>query len=167
MQVIEARRAIATTEPATPEWDAEVTAKVLMLVHDTLPVLSKGFADGVVFVFAGCWLVASGFFAMRLSTGDRYPAVACTIAAIIPFLLSFDVASASSECDTLQKALNDKRIADLSEKAAAEVLRLEMVLDRTNRKQGLGFTSVNIRPWAFLAASASVYAVEKWDASPH
>ena len=42
--------------------------RILMLVHDTLPVLSKGFADGVVFAFAGCWVVASGFFAVGLST---------------------------------------------------------------------------------------------------
>ena len=55
--------------------------------------------------------------------------------------ISYDAAAASSDCDLLADALNEKRMRGDATDPDSEhaICRVEQILDRQNTKQGLGF----------------------------
>ena len=62
----------------------------------------------------------------------------------LPLLVSIDVAAVSSECAELCHRLNDKRVQICSQKTNREenhwsIRQIEVMLDRLNNNQGMGF----------------------------
>ena len=60
---------------------------------------------------------------------------------LLPLGVAYDAASASSDCDLLADALNEKRMRGDATDPDSEhaICRVEQILDRQNTKQGLGF----------------------------
>ena len=60
---------------------------------------------------------------------------------LLPLGISYDAAAASSDCDLLADALNEKRKRGDATDPDFEhsICRVEQILDRENTKQGLGF----------------------------
>jgi hypothetical protein len=141
--VAEARQTIERCSPTSPEWEAEVLPRVLRLCDETLPLLSRGFGAAVATNFLGWWFAAAGFFAVNLESGGRpFTIFWCIVCVLVPLGVSYDSASASSDCDMLSDALTKKRMrGDLNDQAFEHAIsRIEKILDRQNTKQGLGFT---------------------------
>ena len=111
--------------------------EILKLINDTLPALSRGWADGLLTLWASMWMLAFGRFALSIDTGKKshYGFIFATF----PLFLAADVAGASSDCDTLKDELNNKRGADLSVENDAKLFVIERLLQNLNKGQGLGF----------------------------
>ena len=64
------------------------------------------------------------------------------LAVLFPLGISYDAATASSDCDGLVDVLNNKRMGgDASDKDLEHAItRVEEILNNQNTKQGLGFT---------------------------
>ena len=139
--VAESRQAIERCSPTSPEWQSEVLPSVLRLCDETLPWLSDGWGDVVGASFIGLWVGAVAFFASFLENGAPYTAFGTVLCLLLPLGVSYDAASASSDCDMLADALNEKRkrgdVTDPDFEHA--ICRVEQILDRENTKQGLGF----------------------------
>lgn len=140
--IAEAKQAIERCSPVSPEWESEVLPHVLRLCDETLPLLSRGYGAGVGVIFLGWWIAGAGWFAVFLENGTfgtAFYTVACTL---IPLAISYDAAAASSDCDLLSDALNEKRKrGDPSDQAFEHGLsRIESILNNENTRQGLGFT---------------------------
>ena len=60
---------------------------------------------------------------------------------LLPLGIAYDAAAASSDCDLLADALNEKRMRGDATDPDSEhaICRVEQILDRQNTKQGLGF----------------------------
>ena len=56
-----------------------------------------------------------------------------------PLLISLDVASTSTKCNELQNDLNNKRVKTPIDANHLTIHKLEVMLERLNGKQGLGF----------------------------
>lgn len=140
--VAETLQAIERCSPISTEWEAEVLPRVLQLCDTTLPLLSRGYGLGVVANFLGMWLVAAGWFAGFLENGSHAAAYWTVTCVLFPLGISYDAASASSECDRLSDALNEKRMrGDIQDQAFAHAVRsIELILNNQNSQQGLGFT---------------------------
>lgn len=140
--VAETRRAIERYNPTSPEWQEEVLPRVLGLCNEILPLLSSGYGLGVAGFFLGYWLIAAAWFAGFLENGSPGAAFWTVVAVLFPLGVSYDVASASSDCDLLSDTLTEKRMCGDPNDQAFEhaVRRIELILDRQNTKQGLGFT---------------------------
>ena len=50
-----------------------------------------------------------------------------------PMLVLWDAACASTDCDVLVVALNDKRIADISDESHIKIYKLEIMLGHLNK----------------------------------
>ena len=139
--VAETRQAIQRCSPTSPEWQSEVLPSVLRLCDEALPWLSDGWGDGVAALFIGMWACAIGFFANFLEHGHPTSAFFTVLFMLAPLGFAYDAAAASSECDLLIDALNEKRKRGDATDADAEhaICRVEQILDRQNTKQGLGF----------------------------
>jgi hypothetical protein len=152
--VSETKQKIEECTPASAEWELEVVQRVLGLCTDTLPLgtlplLSKGWGAGVVAVFVGAWVCALGYFAQFLESGTIASALLMAIAAVAPVAVAYDAASASTDCNMLSDALTKKRMDRLQDHSddplhdlhhENTIRSLELILDRQNRQQGLGFT---------------------------
>eukprot|EP01048_Picozoa_sp_COSAG05_P024734 COSAG05_NODE_5959_length_1051_cov_1.194328_1_plen_320_part_01 len=97
--VAETRQAIERCSPTSSEWKTEVLPRVLGLCNETLPLLSRGFGIGVAANFLACWSTAAGFFALFLESGAPESAFWSVICSLLPLGISYDAASASSDCD--------------------------------------------------------------------
>ena len=132
--VIETRKQIHSTAVASAEWGSIVVPRVLSLIQKTMPALSSGFATSVLGIVFFCWLVALIFF-VRFLDGETNVLPGVFVFIGFSALPVYDVASASSDCDSIHDSLNDKRGEDLSKDAHDKLRILEVNLDRLNKKQ--------------------------------
>jgi hypothetical protein len=101
---------------------------------------SDGWGDAVATTFLACGFEALNFFALFLETYDTRSAAGLVGFAVIPLIVSWDVASTSSECVHLHDCLNNKRVSaptDANDHLAIQ--KLETMVERVNSKQGIGF----------------------------
>ena len=115
---------------------------VLGLCDETLPRLSEGWGDGVGFVFLGWWFLAAGCFALFLEHEATGTGLLSLLFVLLPLVISYDAAAASSDCDGLADVLNNKRMrGDANDKDVEHAIhiehaitRVEKILDRQNTK---------------------------------
>ena len=138
-EVAGCRERIDKTAATSDEWDAEVVPVLIKLSQETLPALSKGWADGLLAVWAGLWVTALGTACKFLHTRDLSDLVLTAGGACAPLVLAADVAGASSACDKIMGALNARRAADLSYDNHCKLEVVETLLSHLNKGQGLGF----------------------------
>ena len=131
--VIEARKKVASTSPIETAWDESVVPMMLQLLQSTLPALSTGFGDGVILAFVTCWILSLGSLCNWLATGIPGVLIGVVNMAMAPLLLAMDVAGASSECDNIRSALNDKRAKSMTIEADAKIQLVERLLQNANR----------------------------------
>jgi hypothetical protein len=86
-------------------------------------------------------VLATAFFATFLENSTILSAIVVVLFIMAPLGMSYEAASASSDCDLLSDALTDKRMNGPSDDHDHEhaLSRAEKILDRQNTKQGLGF----------------------------
>ena len=141
--VAEVKQAIERIGPVDLEWETEVVLLVRELCDKWLPLLSNGWGLGVGLNCLAWWLCALGMVAQFLFGRTVVSLVMVTLCTMIPLLMSYDVAAASSDCDRLHDVLNMKRkIAPTGEQAMAfehAVRKVELILLNENTRQGLGF----------------------------
>ena len=139
--VSETRQKVERCTPGSAEWELEVLPSVLGLCTETLPLLSDGWGAVVATNFLGFWLCATGFFVAFLQGGAMTTAILVVVFVITPLAVVYDAAAASSDCDGISDALTDKRLKGPNDDLMHEhaVRRVELILDRQNTKQGLGF----------------------------
>jgi hypothetical protein len=146
--VARVRAAVSRCDPSSPEWHEEVHAPTQVLVTTTFPALSRCLAGGAAAVAWCCWVNAISQFAWALGSlsvkSALYDtALPCFLLSLlcvsIPMLVLYDLADASSDCDQLIADLNHKRVTHPSDEAHMKIQKLEVMLDRLNKKQGLGF----------------------------
>lgn len=138
--ITEVIKKIQQYNPSDAEWDSDVVPSTLKLATHTLPQLSRGwgtslalgacavaFIDGTLF----CWLLQY--------KGNHYPVLIIVVSGL-GLAMAADVASASSKCDHLVTALNNKRIECKNVSHDEKLRFLERVLENLNTRQGLGFT---------------------------
>ncbi len=140
--VAETRKCIESISPTSPQWKELVLPRVMQLCDETLPMLSRGWGYTIGIVFLGWWATAAGFFAAYLETEALGAAMLAFACVLFPLGISYDTASASSDCDLLVDPLNKKRMQGDDEDQGYEnsICRVELILDRQNTKQGLGLT---------------------------
>jgi hypothetical protein len=147
--VSETRQKIERCTPASAEWELEVMPSVLGLCNETLPLLSEGWGTPVATSFLVCWLGALAYFAVFLETGAFGAALMMVILAVLPVLIAYDAASASTDCNLLSDALTKKRMDGpnnydhdplLSLLHEHAIRKVELIKNGQNRQQGLGFT---------------------------
>ena len=165
--VTETRKTIDKIPTDSAARDALVVPRVLKLINVTLPALSSGWADGLLALWAGCGFLLLAIFTAFLGDANNQQFVGIFfffIIACIAMGLAADVASASSNCDTIKDTLNKKRANDLSVENDAKLYVLERLLQTLNKQ---------IAAWLLLqysgrhAVSASAYVVSfvRWAAS--
>ena len=139
--VAETRQAIERCSPTSPEWQTEVLPSVLRLCDETLPWLSDGWGDGVGANFIGWWCLALSQFAVFLESSAPFAAFLTVLSLLLPLGVAYDAAAASSDCDLLADALNEKRMRGDATDPDFEhaICRVELILSNENTKQGLGF----------------------------
>ena len=130
--VLEARKEVSSTAVLDEEWDRSVVPKILELAKKTLPDLSHGFGGGLFMCALGFWLFSASAFAsslkaLRLSGFFRSSNLFC-----FPLLIALDVASASSDCDSLVNELNEKRKQAMNIETDAKLQVLERALSLEN-----------------------------------
>lgn len=118
------------------DWDSSVVPKILQLAQKTLPDLSHGFGTGLFTLATAFWLLSASAFAsslreLRLSGFFRSFNLFC-----FPLLVAIDVASASSDCDSLVVALNEKRKQTMDLETDQKLQVLERALALENAGQG-------------------------------
>ena len=146
-EVTELRKSIRDTSVKSASWDAEVVPAALSLIQKTLPVLSAGFSDGLFAITAACWTGSLGNFATFLdeeangSEGSSWFYLLGVIGlSCLPLLVAGDVATASSDCDAILTALNEKRQESMLDfETDAKLQILERTLKQENRGGGIGF----------------------------
>jgi hypothetical protein len=131
---------IEKLHPLSKEWDEQVDAKAMLLATETLPQLSDGWGTALGIAASGCLLFGFGCVLNFLNIGSTENLVNAFFCVCFAFFLALDVAAASSECDKLMVALNNKRISDRSMEVHDKLQILEVTLSKLNRGQGLGFT---------------------------
>lgn len=125
-----------------PQWETDVLPLVLKLCDETLPLFSHGFGPGVSGNFVGWWCISVGWLASFLQDGTFASAMFTVLTVLWPLGVSYDAASASSDCGLLSDALIEKHMRGAPSDLLFEhaINRVEKILDRQNAKQGLGFT---------------------------
>jgi len=112
----------------------------------SLTALRAGFGSGVLFFSFGCLMTAFQNFVAFLidpaAGGAVFSFVLMIVAMLVPLLLAFDVAGASSDVQRLKQTLNEKRMDSIhSQEAANLITRLEQSLSASNGGQGVGFVA--------------------------
>ena len=132
--VLEARKEVASTAVLDEKWDGSVVPKILELAKKTLPDLSHGFGGGLFMCALGLWSFSASAFASALegtwgvvSGLSRSFALFC-----FPLLIALDVASASSDCDSLVNELNEKRKQAMNIETDQKLQVLERALSLEN-----------------------------------
>lgn len=138
-EVTDCRALIDNTSARSHDWDKKVVPDLLNLVQQTVPVLSKGWSDGLLALWAGLWVVALGNFAKYLDGGNPVDLAQTVASVCLPLLLAMDVASVSTAIDKLGETLNTKRADDMSYENHIKLEVTESLLRNLNKGQGLGF----------------------------
>lgn len=138
--VLEARKLLVSTPVGDKEWDTVVVPAMLRLAAKTLPDLSYGFGTGLFMITTAFWLISASAFATGLAHMNfGHGFFRSFVLFCFPLLIALDVASASSACDSLVTALNEKRKLDMSKDTHQKLQILEYALEKENAGQGLGF----------------------------
>ena len=124
------------------KWDESVVPKVLQLALKTFPDLSHGFGGGLFMCALGFWTFSASAFASGLTGSWGFSAGVIRSFALFcfPLLIALDVASASSNCDSLMNELNDKRLEAMDLETDQKLQVLERALSLKNAGQGIGFS---------------------------
>jgi hypothetical protein len=151
---------IKSTDVGDEAWDSLVIPAVMNLVTDTLPTLSHGWGLSLGLLFAGCGPLWLGYLNNFLWWGNLTTGMLLIAIPVGLFLVASDVAAASSKCDDLMNALNQKRFTSPTIEVDSKLQVVEHALERLNRNQGLGFTvgtkvldKVTLRNMAAVVAS--------------
>ena len=138
--VLEARKDVAATAVLDKSWDASVVPKILALAKTTLPVLSHGFGNGLFMATTAFWLLSASAFASSLEELRVSGFFRSFVCFCFPLLIALDVASASSDCDSLVNELNEKRKEAMDIETDQKQQVLERALALENAGQGIGFS---------------------------
>ena len=137
--VVDCRKKLVAADPSDPSWDAEVAPAVLHLVQTTLPALSTGFGDSLLMVSGSFGVMALGTFAAALQNPIPSTFVAAFVVAVVPLVITWDAAAASSKCERIHVTLNEKRLDQLeNDMTHRRVGRLEDALGKLNLSNGQG-----------------------------
>lgn len=131
------RRHVVRTSAEAEEWEGEVVPMALILITETLPLLSQGWSDGAAAVCLTCWANAFANIAVALQQDSVLAQSGSLLFAFsmacVPALILFDFADCSTECDLLVKSLNEKRIADTSDETHVKIFKLEVMISHLNK----------------------------------
>ena len=136
--VLEARKQVTSTVVLHETWDEHVVPNILELADKTLPDLSHGFGGGLFMCTLGLWSFSASAFASALEgTGSGLGGVVGGLSRsfvlfCFPLLIAFDVASASSDCDSLVNELNKKRKTAMDIQTDQKLQVLERALSHEN-----------------------------------
>ena len=132
---------IKATSPKTDDWEAKAVSGCMRLIKVVLPSMSDGFSSGLLSFFAAFWLFSFGM-GLDMLLGSRSQSILdwflAGCFAFLPLGMSLGAATTSTQCDSLQESLNDKRCESIND-SDEKLERLERSLERCNRGQGLGF----------------------------
>jgi hypothetical protein len=121
-------------------WHNDVVAPALKLATHTMPTLSRGFGAALGFVTLACWSAGFATFCWYLESRKAVNILITAVFAILPLLISLDVAACSSKCDVLRAELNDKRMKAVNARLPVDAISdLMSILMELNRGKGLGF----------------------------
>eukprot|EP01043_Picozoa_sp_COSAG02_P051627 COSAG02_NODE_5458_length_4302_cov_1.659291_5_plen_197_part_00 len=131
------------------KWATAVAQPALALGKSTMKHLSAGWGIGTAFAFLVCWIISFANFLMLVHNSlyeDEYVPLkhgtTCLIFALLPLVISADVAHVSSMCDELLNTINELKMTWSSTKEAQEiharVFPLQTTLLSMNQGQGLG-----------------------------
>jgi hypothetical protein len=133
-RVVEAQRSVARHNVMDAQWETEVVAEIVSIATSVLPLLSKGWSAGAAMLCLGCWTMSISNICRVLQSQHVTENVVAAVCFIVsPMLILWDVASAGTECDNLMKALNDKRISDISDESHVKIHKLEILLGHLNK----------------------------------
>jgi hypothetical protein len=140
-EVLACRKLIDSASATTlDQWDAAVVPQVLQLINVTLPALSTGWANGLLWLWAATWVVGLSIFSWFFETGKPQAVFFSFICFCFPLGLAADVAGTSSDCDSIATSLNDKRSEsklDVATDAKLQILERAIMLQ--NQGAGIGF----------------------------
>ena len=142
--VLEARKEVTSIAVLDEEWDKSVVPKILQLAQKTLPELSHGFGGGLFMCALGFWFFSASAFASTLQRTDTEDILSGLFRSFnlfcFPLLIALDVATASSDCDSLVNELNEKRKQAMDIETDQKLQVLERALSLENAGQGMGFS---------------------------
>jgi len=121
-------------------WEEHCVPMVKKLVEHTLPQLSSGWGVPVLMTFVGSWTCAAGLFAKAVR-GNPFQMILVALTLTLPFIVASDVANVSTDCDRLQMALHWRRLKVTQVSVLQKIEQIEILLDRCNKNQGLGFVA--------------------------
>jgi hypothetical protein len=143
------KRTTPTSVADDTKWATAVAQPALALGKSTMKHLSAGWGIGTAFAFLVCWIISFANFLMLVHNSlyeDEYVPLkhgtTCLIFALLPLVISADVAHVSSMCDELLNTINELKMTWSSTKEAQEiharVFPLQTTLLSMNQGQGLG-----------------------------
>lgn len=133
------------------QWRHTIEEPVQKLARVTLPLLSEGWAPSLVAMSAGLLAFVIGSGAVRYETPQhkwddpesgpmlRRIMWFTVFLAAVPVLLALAPAGVSTACDELTDSLTDLHTKGDPARQYERMTPLETILDRANRKQGIGF----------------------------
>lgn len=149
--VVNAAKAAAEREVELDDaaWWFTIEEPAQKLAQETLPLLSDGWGPSLVAAMVGIGAIALGGF-LHLSetpqhvwddSGLVHRMMAGTVAFIasLPVLLALAPARISTACDELTDSLTDLHTKGDPVRQYERMVPLETILDRANRKNGIGF----------------------------
>jgi hypothetical protein len=128
-------KSVIAGSPLAQDWDHEVVPTLRLAMQTILPTLSAGFGDGIIAVWSAFWMISLGCFAQYLQDGAPLFLVYMCMAATFPLFLALDVARASTACNQILAALNNKRISQMDPTIHNKILMLETALLHLNSRQ--------------------------------
>jgi hypothetical protein len=148
------------------EWLHTIGIPTQKLAHETLPLLSDGWGPSLVAIMVGCAANGIGLGAVLYElpqhtwddpvAGPVHQVFAgITVGCLaLPVLLALAPAGVSIECDELTDSLTDLHTTSRHD----QMVPLQTILDRANRKQGIGFCIT--RGWVLDKKMLYVTAVQ-------
>jgi hypothetical protein len=133
------------------QWRRTIEEPAQKLARVTLPLLSEGWGPSLVAVMIGLGAYAIGLGAFLYELPQFFwddpvwgPVLrvmaGCVVAgAALPVLLALAPAGVSTACDELTDSLTDLHAKGDPARQYQRMIPLETILDRANRKQGIGF----------------------------
>ena len=139
-RAVACRKFTGETSAMAEEWDALVAPRALRPITITLPALSQGWADGLLWLWLSLGVGALCQFSAFLDKGETIPFFLTATCACLPLGFAADVAGASSDCDEIGTSLNKKRPRSAQDVASdAKLQILERAIEKENKGAGIGF----------------------------